>query len=419
VVAVAGAGCGDLEVMNTLRLRNIIRSVGIMLMLSALFSLIEGQGSLTTIDPQTNTDKLAYVSEEDDLMLYDPIFDTHTKLLDDVRSFLFSPEGRIAFRKLDENDQDVYVFDPSTPAIDPINISQNPAGTNYALAWSRDGRSLVFSMYQDEDRYALYVWNGETIINIMPDDEPDIVAGFYVSWSFDGRLTFTVRYGGSSLDIPHEIYLWDGKTTTNLSQNPEEWDGAGVWSKTGQFMFSSEQNGESNFYIWDGVSFKGNSPDVASFKPLAPELKPYGANWMDDDLIAFTLDPETSLSGKKEIILWDVERETVIQRYSVTSENAYSWLAEGGRVILSWQLASGLPSYYLDIENTEGEILFSIHTGEFAWSSDGYLAYCEYGGKGAWELKIWDGEETRVISRATYKPIAWVNGGRTLSCNNG
>jgi hypothetical protein len=408
--------------MNTFPLKNLIRfgklriflPIGIMLISSLSLSSIGAQ------DEVDNSDMLAYVSDEGDLILYDPRDRTGITLLDNIRGFELGRDGRVAFIRPDENDPDLYVFDPSTPALPPINITQNPDVKHFPIAWSPDGRYLAFGSYQDSDDQSLYIWDGETTTNIMPDNGLDTADIFYVDWSYDGRLVFTIQHGWSSLDIPSEIYVWDGSSTTNLSQNPEASDGAGSWSRGGQLLFGSQRDEEGGLYVWDGVSFKDGSPDVDSFIRLAPELEPTRASWTDDSLIAFTAYSEPPYGGTKAIILWDIESESVVKQFPISSENeGGSWLAEGGQVILSSHLASGAPSYYLDVENTEGQILFSTVTGELSWSADGYLAYCGLDEGRVWLLSIWDGEESWLVAKVSYRSVQWQNGGNTFSCNNG
>jgi hypothetical protein len=417
-----------LSAIETILLRNIIRAgrlaillpVGIVLMLFAFLSTINAQNQVEygMKDADNSRDKLAYVSNDGHLMLYDPHDHSETTLLDNVQSFVIGRDGRIAFTKQDENNPDLYVFDPSTPTVAPINISQKPSTNTYPKAWSSDGRHLAFVSSQGDD-LLLYVWDGKTTTNIMPDNALDNAAAFYVDWSNDGRLAFTIQYGWSNLDIPPEIYLWDGNTTTSLSQNPKGWDGTAEWSMTGQLMYGSQRDTEDGIYVWDGVSFKNGSPNIDSFIRIAPELKPTYATWTEDSLIGFTSYPDSSPSGRKEIVLWDLESKCIVKQFPISSDNAWSWLAEGGQIVLSSHLASGIPSYKLDVENTGGKILFSTGTGEFAWSSDGYLAYCGIEEGMSRKLSIWDGEKTFVVATVSYRPVQWQNGRNTFSCNNG
>lgn len=404
----------------------ILLSTGLTLMLSVLFSGIGAQDEpADAVNNADRRDNLAYVTEDHHLMLYNPRDRTETKLLDNVQRFVIARDGRVVFTRYDEGDPqladtDLYVFDPSTPLLAPINISQNPAAGHFPLAWSPDGKYLAFASYMDKDNHILYVWDGETITSIMPEDGLDTADTFYVDWSNDGRLAFTIQHGWLDSDIPSEVYLWDGSTTINLSQNPEYWDGNARWSQTGQLKFGSERDGKPRgVYVWDGTSFKGESPDTESFIRLPFEQDWLPTTWTDEDYIGLAWYSEGSLGGPKEIILWNPESQAVVKRFPVTSENAWSWLAEGGQAILSSQLASGIPSVYLDVENTEGEIGFSNHVGEFAWSSDGYLAYCGIEEGRSRVLSIWDGSESWVVARVSYKPIQWLYERDTFSCNNG
>jgi WD40 repeat protein len=428
---------GDDEVLS---MRNIIHagrhavlpSIGMLLMLFVFLSSTGAQDD-PPINSADSRDRLAYVSDDHHLILYDPHDRTEITLVDDVGSFVLGRDGRIAFTRpgeydtglfvfdsFDENDTDLYVFDPSTPALMPANISQNSSVYNYPLAWSPDGRYLAFGSYQKNIDHSIYVWNGETITNITPENGLDTAEQFYVDWSRDGRLAFTVIHGWSSLDIPAEIYVWDGNRTMNLSQNPKGEDGSVHWSTNGQLMFGSYLGERNGIYVWDGVSFKDGIPDVDSFIRLAPDLHPSSPMWVDDSIVGFTVYPEFSPSGMKEIILWDLEHESIVKQFAVSSDNAWSWLAEGGQIVLSSSLASGSPSYYLDVENTAGDILLSIETGEISWSADGYLAYCQRDEESMIRvLSIWDGEETWVVARVSYRPIQWQHGRNTFSCNNG
>ncbi len=365
-------------------------------------------------------DKLAYVSQDDRLMLYDPQNRSETLLLEDVSDFELSQDGRVAYKRLDRLDTDIYVFDPGIPESEPINITQNRAVNNYPASWSPDGKYLAYIEYQEQSGDAsLYVWDGETHINIMPDEPLDSAEWFSVNWSRDGRLAFTVTHGWTNRDLPDETYVWDGKTTANLIYNPGAWDGWVVWNHKGQLLFSSAQRDEIITYVWDGVSYRDGVPDEASFIRVAPELQPTNANWTSDGLISITLYPDPPATTGKEIVLWDLNQQAVVNRFSVSSDNATSWLADGERVIMSVHLASGIPSFYLDVETTDGESVFDIHTGEYAWSSTGYLAYCGIEDGMSRLLSLWDGQESWVVAEVSYKPAQWQSRPRSFSCNNG
>lgn len=391
------------------------------LVLHSMFVMSKDDKELVS-DPNTVTtaqDMLAYVTDTSELILYDPHERTEITLLRNVSNFIIAPDNRIAFTKSDETDNTLYVFDPSTNNVFPI-ISENPTANHYPLAWSPNGLYLAFGSYDEINDHTLYVWDGEKSNNIMPLNNLDTASNFYVDWSYDGRIAFTIVYGWSNLDVPSEIYIWDGNVTMNLSQNPDGNDGGANWSRNNQLMFRSVHDNESRVYIWDGMSFDDSSPNIEAFIRLAPELNPTYTTWINNELVGFTIDANMTNSGKKEVVIWDLERGAITNSFTVSSENAWSRLAEGGEVILSSHLASGIPSVYLDVEDIEGNILFSTHAGEFSWSADGYLAYCGIDEEGRTRiLSIWDGEETWVVDHISYTPIRWNNRRGTFSCNNG
>ena len=411
----------SLENTNVVGTFKIVLLIGILLILFISLFSIDAQDEPQFAAPNADgSDKLAYVSNEGYLMLYDPRERTETMLLDHVQTFVLARDGRVAFTRPDETDNDLYVFDPSTPALPPINISPNTATSDYPIVWSPDGHYLAFGSYSYLDgNRRIYVWDGDNATDITPEKVMIAAEHYQVSWSDDGRLAITVSFGYLDGDPEPEIYLWDGDTTINLSQNPGGWDGNASWSRNGKVVFRSIRDEEIGTFVWDGRSFVDGSPDTDTFVHVAPELRPYYLTWTHNDLLGFTTRTDSPTGFKKQIVLWDVEREAIVEHFPISSDNAWNWLAEGGQVILSSHLASGTPSYYLDVENTAGEILFSAHTGEIAWSSDGYLAYCVRPENKGWVLSLWNGEETWTVTSVSYKPMRWQNGQHTFSCNNG
>lgn len=415
---------------NILSFRNIINggclTVSLALAIAVVFLSLFFAISKNTNEPTyafnsaTYTpDLLAYVSEENNLILYNPNNRTKTALVNEdiqgLDAFKISHDERIAFTRQGENDTGLYVFNPATSHIAPININQNPSVKAYPLAWSPDGRYLAFEAYQDTDNRLLYVWNGKETISIMPDNALDTASRFYVAWSYDGRLAVTIQHGWSNLDIPSEIYVWDGNTTTNLSQNPEGSDGDASWSRDGQLVFQSERGDVSGIYVWDGDGY----PNTSTFISIVPKFPPSFPTWADNGFLGFTMHTDSSTEHTKQVVLWDMEAKEIIKQFPIASDNGWSWLSPNGQMIFSSHLASGQPSYYFDVENTEGQILFSTVVGELSWSSDGYLAYCKFYKEIGWVLRLWDGEKTWDVARTSYKPVQWKNGGNTFSCNSG
>src|SRR5439155_16168842 len=135
------------------------------------------------------------------------------------------------------NNGSISILDTHTAYLSRLNTSPHPGAAGYPLAWSPDGRYLAFESYLDEKHKMIYIWDGKAIINITPNDLAETVE-FYDegSWSVDDHFAFNVWFdNGQSRGDPSEIYLWDGKSTTSLSQNPTGRDERPTWNTDGRF----------------------------------------------------------------------------------------------------------------------------------------------------------------------------------------
>ncbi|MEM9953391.1 MAG: hypothetical protein AAF846_17420 [Chloroflexota bacterium] len=360
-------------------------------------------------------DTLAYVTRDGRLSLYDPVTHTETLLLTDVEYFSLSPAGRVAYKSLSDNS--LYVYDPSRPNHESLRINPDVDVSFKPLAWSPDGQYLAFSSYEDREQINLFVWDGDTVSNITPEDLLGTVRRFFVDWSYDGRLAFTIRYDRGN--IPYEIYLWHGNDTVSLSQNPDESDSMASWystgwSNSGQFMFLSQQDDIWQLYIWDGESVSNGSPDADTFTHILLNIEfnimSFNPVWVDD----FTVGISLGYPPDSEIVLWDTELNTVTERLPLAQ--ASSWLDKDNEVIIYSGLASGLPSIFLDVTTLDGEILFSDVVMNFLWSSRGYLAYCGFDEDRNTILFVWDGQESRVVSQDYRISVQWQSDPDQFGC---
>lgn len=191
--------------MNSVSLRKIVRRIGPLVLSSItivliLFVLLWGNGLLRAPGFEVNTsddrDMLGYVSNEEHLILYDPLTRIKTTLHEDVNSFVLGRDGRVAFTKSDVADANVYVFDPAAPSAAPVNISQNPDARHKPLAWHPNGQYLAYTSYIGENDassyefidaidHTLLIWDGEMTRDAMLED---------------GQPAFT---------IVSRSYLWD------------------------------------------------------------------------------------------------------------------------------------------------------------------------------------------------------------------
>jgi hypothetical protein len=411
-------------------------------------------------------DKLAYVSSDDRLMLYDPYDGTEVTLVSDARKitrFAIARDGRVAFsrRNPEENKDTLTIFEPSAPDVALATIGPDDPVDYYPYAWSADGRYLAFSATQD-GAVSLNLWDGENIINITPDGVADDYYRFQTEWSVDGHfLAFTnqqnsvislyVWDGERVIDITPEgiaegtnvfqpvwsedgrlaiapynyysgsasmIYLWDGRETVALAQHLPRQIYRMDWNGSGQLLLTSEQGEELLVYLWDGTSF-----DTDAFSRIAPDLTLTNAVWRDDGLLGLI---GARVRGRASIIVWDPESQMIVTQVQSSSSYEYTGFEAGGQVVMSGQLASGIPSIYVDVETIEGDIVLSIHTGGLVGSADGYLAYCGIDEGISTLLTVWDGVESRLVARTSYRPIRWLNDDirwlnddQIISCNNG
>jgi Tol biopolymer transport system component len=340
----------------------------------------------------------------------------------------------------------LYVWDGETvinitPDIAPINVSQDPYAISYKLSWSPDGRYLAFTIWRGASNYAdlLFVWDGETVINVAPDNGLDFVREIDVDWSSDGRLAFTIEYHEEEEDtaVPSEIYVWDENITTNLSQNPTVADWGATWSDNGQLAFMSVRDGEEGIYVWDGVSFKDGSPDSDSFIHVTRELQlPEDDNpqyprpdpiWTDEGFLGFLVIEEVAiLSPRRELVFWDVEtQEIAVQFRSPEWAGFGGWnrLRNGQLVNYYWGIASGRGAINFEVRDTRGRLLLSDSVGGWAWSPDGYLAFCDLGREdspGLRVVSILDGQEVQIVAKTSESiDVRWQSGGRTFNCWDG
>ncbi len=364
------------------------------------------------------TDRLAYTVNtagwKTSLMLYDPGKGTSTLVHSDnnFMRFSFSTDGRLAFSSGPESKGQIYVSDTVSARSSPVNISQNPRATGYPLAWSPDGHYLAFVSYLDNSAL-IELWDGKTTVNITPNDLEEAVRSYTVSWSFDGRLAFTAYYdeGYPPKGDFSEIYLWDGKTTTSLSQNPTGRDEGVTWSTDGRVAFLSARDGEYDIFVWDGVSVKNGSPDVATFTNVLPKLTAYFSFpvWTNNGLLAFV--SQAPHDSHAQIYLWDGQTATNISQNPTKHNGSPTWSADG-----RWAFSTFFsPDQLIYARAADNSPILIMKGQSPAWSVSGYLTFCTLGSSG-WVLSMWDGQQIVKIAQAQEIWSQWQSGsGRVCS----
>jgi Tol biopolymer transport system component len=325
---------------------------------------------------------------------------------------VWSPDARyLAFGSPQNNDMsEVYLLDTRTTDAQAINITQMPATHESPVMWSPDGRYLAFVTYHGENPL-LYIWNGETVINITPKDIPATATSYRLTWNNTGHLAFTVAFGYTLEDAPDEIYLWDGNKTVNLSQNPIGEDSGAVWSADGLIAFLSEHDGQYNIFVWDGVSFKDGSPDIKPFIDDPSGLIGYYSfpGWTPDRRLTFT--SQTAADTNVQIYVWDGQTATNVSQNPTLHNGSPNWSNDERWAFVTYFSSQQL-LYVRDAENRP--LLMTEGQYSPAWSPSSLLMFCKH----RWILSVWDSRIIIKITQGSEIYAKWSNGDG-VACSSG
>jgi hypothetical protein len=256
------------------------------------------------------------------------------------------------------------------------------------------------------------MWNGKNIFDVY-EYRGQISE---VAWSSSGQLAFTEFYiDDYSPDKDYsEIYIWDGNSTLNASQNPFGEDRSPTWSQNGQLAFLSNRNEEYNILVWDGISKNNSAPDSKTFVNIAPELTQYFSNpiWTNSDSIAFSGGSESDLYA--QIYEWDGQTAKNISQNPSFHNGGQTWRNDGYWSFITF-FSSGQNLYVRD--NINQTVLETKGQYRPAWSHNGLLAFCvpEYPN---WALSIWSGKNAVEIAHGNFIVAKW-NNGEYVFCSNG
>jgi WD40-like Beta Propeller Repeat len=171
-------------------------------------------------------------------------------------------------------------------------------------SWSTDGR-FIFTSRDD----TLYISDGVTMTNLGQGFQ------FGLDWGVTGHLAFTSERDGNS-----EIYVWDGAALTNISQHPA-YDDSPTWSSDGRLAFTSERDGNREIYVWDGKTLINVSQ--------TPEDN-YRPTWSEDGQLAF-------ITGDGNVYIWGKAGLRFIKFAQYVPDNIYElqWLSQGRLFVVS------------------------------------------------------------------------------------
>jgi hypothetical protein len=242
-------------------------------------------------------------SDDQEIFIWDSQRQTSTNITphdleDNGRYYriVWSSGGKLAFTVWytrlygEAGDQsEIYVWDGKAT----MNLSQNRTGIDESPEWSEDGTLAFLSVRNDV--YDIYIWDGETIKNNLPDIDTFVNAApeltMYMSsptWTSEGHVAFLAF--GSEPDA--QIYVWDGRTVTNMSQNPSLHNGAARWTKDGRWAFVTFFSSKQLLYVRDGEN-----------KTILQVQGQYQPAWSPNGYLAFC-DPDPS-SGNWILSVWD------------------------------------------------------------------------------------------------------------------
>jgi Tol biopolymer transport system component len=362
-------------------------------------------------------DYLVYLIEEhpkrQQLVFYEPLNDIHTPILPDwnIDAFSISINNRLAFSSSQDGSSKIYLLDYPFTEDSPIDITPDASIESTPISWSPDGRYLLFESVQ-ATRKTLFLWDGKNILDIHNYHEKvDEIA-----WSPNGQLAFTEFYtfvfpydGDSS-----EVFLWDGNSTTSLSQNPSGVDRLPAWSKDGKLAFLSERNEEYDIFIWDGISKNKGVPDIDTFINIAPNLTQYYSypTWTNSGTLAFSASREWDLHV--QIYEWDGRNSFNISKNQLSHNGGQTWRSDG-----YWSFTtffSESDNLYIR-DKTNRTILKTKGQYPPAWSQNGLLMFCVNKSPG-WTLSLWNGAKVVNVAHSDFIQAKWQNGADVF-CSSG
>lgn len=327
-----------------------------------------------------------------------------------ISGFSLSADSRLAYSSNETGSDEIYVLDTQADKPTTINITQTPTSHEVPLSWSPDGRYLAYVSTHDQTPL-LYVWDGETVMDVTPDDMHDTSVTYQTAWSDDGQLTFTVWYGFDVFQIS-EIYLWDGAKTTSLSQNAAGEDRNPVWSSDGRVAFLSARDGQYNIFTWDGQSYRDGSPDIQPVVDDPSDLIGYASypGWTADGRLTFT--SQTAADTHTQIYVWDGKTAADISQNPTLHNDGAQWNRDG-----RWAFVTRFsPQTFLYVRDSDNHPLLTVEAYQPAWSSSGYLLFC-VPNQSSQGLSAWNGSDITNIVPAGVVEAYWDNGKR-VDCSD-
>lgn len=345
----------------------------------------------------------------------------------------WSPNGRYLMirAQVDADTELAYIWDGTTlqPLL-PFGIDDSVLLLNYAHEWSPDSSQLSFIVSFPDRRNIVLVWDGSETIDIMPPlFVPFSTVYNYLTWSQDGRLAFTVAHQTETgLMSRAEIYIWDGYSSVNLSQQFDRYDSGPVWSVDGKIAFVSIERVQGPDYpygvghrimVWDGLSYDGTLPDRDTFQVVGSDPNPttYTAlRWIQDGRLTFATVPpgQSSIQG----FAWDGNQVDNLTR-NPDSQNTLPRWSETGLWAFGTYFSHANLVYVRDHNN---HTVLMTRGHNFTWLQGDNLMLCrtnlQGSGRPYWNLAHWDGKRITSIVDG-WEISAVTSSGQQITCSSG
>jgi hypothetical protein len=253
----------------------------------------------------------------DGLIVLDITPESGSKTIESFWDIAWSPDGRLSFTvsyrssSLDEDGPtEIFLWDGHAT----MNLSQNPTGEDRSAVWSANSK-LAF-LTSSEGGYQIVVWDGFSYHDGLPDRSsftviaPEMTAYYsYPTWTTDGQIAFGVQLPN---DHYSQVYVWNGETATNYSQNPDAHNGGAVWSYDGYWAFVSYSSKENLIFIRD----HDNNMLLATEGQYPPA-------WSLTNELVFCRSEYTDTSFEWILSMWDAD--------------SLSQIASGTEIYAQWQ----------------------------------------------------------------------------------
>lgn len=414
---------------------------------SALAQVDDGMGDALIIKLQTSWDM-----KDSSFYLYNP----GRQPLDvpsDAYPFSWNANGLLAYSS-GEGSREVFVLDTKVANSSPVNISQSPTVDDNLEGWSPDGSYLAFT--SGDINFRLHLWDGEKVIDVMPDEVAHLPGEPHLTWSGDSRVAFISHasqeavgmedlrlyvWDGTTTNISpvpffpslawsadgrlafvagqdeaQDIWVWDGMRTLNVSRSPTQTDNALAWSADGRLAFRSKEGERYAISIWDGVSFREGLPDRDTFTRLSNDFISWFSFPMwtpENNLVFYAVDP---LDGLLQIYQWEGETLADISQNPGVHNAAPRWAADG-----KWAFVTQFSARQeVLIRDADNQLLLRT-SGQYTaeWSWNGYLAFCDRSSEpNQWTLNVWDGASRASIASGHNITAQWQSGA-SITCTFG